>query len=566
MEGILFSELDKYVIEKDSLSLSESVDKWHVVPYECGDFSGRLLLSGERSKPCDISIRTGLSGWHKIFIGTVNMKSKDLFNLKLSSDESFSAMTSPTMEHKFSWTPTEYFEEFLWRCADLTGEELILRKPECMWNNASVLAFLRCVPMTEEEIDSYLNFKSNYTVHGHFDEDPNGEDGLISSPDILTRYGQLTGGEIKEMSLEFSFDYDTENKRVTPILYHDDGWRQGDANFISAKEKAYKARVDYLHSKGIKVYAANRMAVSEFFTPYSNPHWTYRRFVSEHPELYCKTRTGRVVKTCSYAYPEVRRYVIDRFCEMMRYDFDGVTLILHRGQHIGFEEPVVEQFSRLYPGIDPRRLPLSDERLTGVLTSFMTSFMRELRKALDEVREGLLINVITDYLPESSRSFGIDVAEWARLGLCDRVMQGIMETREEVSDCLDENGLINLDLYEEKLKSEPIIKRFHDTSLERALDGSKKYLNALSGTNTTYYATLPWPHRCPYSEYEGYKEALSELGITDYLSWNTNHTLLDVAEMHALLGRDKEFYTVNRYRTLSLDGVDMSEFNPNWRG
>ena len=55
-------------------------------------------------------------------------------------------------------------------------------------------------------------------------------------------------------------------------------------------------------------------------------------------------------------------------------------------------------------------------------------------------------------------------------------------------------------------------------------------------------------------------------GAKEFLLWNANHTLLDVAEMHAILGRTEEFYTVNRYRTLSIDGVDMSEFNPNWRG
>lgn len=566
MNGILFSELDKLVKEKSKLSTNESIDKWHIVPYECGNFSGRLLLSGELSAPGDITLKLGLSGWHKIYIGTVNMKSKDLFNLKLSSDKSFSAMTSPQMEHKFTWTPTEYFEEFLWKCADLTDEELTLRKPECMWNNACTLAFIRCVKMTDDEIVSYVEFNGNFNIHGHFDEDTNGEDSLISDSDILTRYGQLKGGEIKEMSLEFSFDYDTENKNVTPILYQDKGWRQGDADFVSLREKAYKARVDYLHTEGIKVYAANRMAVSEFYTPYSNPHWTYRRFVSEHPEFYCKTRTERIVRTCSYAYPEVRRYVIDRFVDMIGYGFDGVTLIFHRGQYIGFEEPVITEFARLYPGIDPRKLPYSDGRLNRVLTSFMTSFMHELRNALDSVKKGLLINVIADYSPKTSKNFGIDVAEWAKLGLIDGVMQGIMETEEDLTGCLDENGLIDLTSYEKKLMVEPVIKRFHDTSLQRGLEGSKEYLKAILGTKVRYYATLPWPHRCSYSEYGKYKAALSELGIFDLLSWNTNHTLLDVAEMHALLGRGEEFYSVNRYRTLSLDGVDMSEFNPNWRG
>jgi len=387
VEGIIFSRLNDIVKEKSNISDINTKDKWRVVPYKCGDISGKLLLAGELTRPEDITLSLGLSGWYKIFVGTVNMKSKNLFNLRLSSDKSFSAMSSPTMENKFLWTPTEYFEEFLWRCADLTGEDLILRKPECMWNNAVTLAFVRCVPMTQSEALEYTKLPSLCNIHGHFDEDTNGEDGLCSEGNYLTRYSQLTGGEISEMSLEFSFDYDTQSKTITPILYQDEGWSRGDSDFIKNKDEAYRARVDYLHSEGIKVYAANRMSVAEFFTPYSNPHWTYRSFVSDHPELYCKTRLGESVKICSYAYPEVRKYVIDRFVEMMKYGFDGVTLILHRGQHIGFEEPVISEFIKLYRGVDPRTLPASDERLGSVWCQFMTKFISELRLALDSVRQ-----------------------------------------------------------------------------------------------------------------------------------------------------------------------------------
>ncbi len=566
MEGILFSKLDELVLERSELSERTSADKWQVMPYRCGDISGRLLFAGELTKAKDVRLKLGLSGFYKIFVGTVNMKSKNLFNLRLSSDEGFSAMSSPTMESQYQWTPPEYFEEFFWKCANLTDEDLILRKPECMWNNGCALAFLRCVPVTNEEYLKISETKGDL-IHGHFDEDPNGEDTLNSDYDILTRYPQLTGGDLREMSLEFSFDYDNENADNSHILYQDAAWQRGDSRFIKIKDKAYKKRVDYLHGKGIKVFATNRMSVATFTAPYSNSHWTKLGFVDFHPEFYCKTRLGEPVKVCSYAYPEVRKYVIDRFVEMMKYGFDGVTLILHRGLHIGFEEPVLLEFSRIYPELDPHTLPVTDERLNGVWRSFMTEFMKELRLALDGLGRGrLLINVITDYTPKTSKNFGLDVGEWARLGLIDRVMQGIMETYEELDGVLDEKGLIDLKAYENKLKSEPVIRRFHGTSIEKALEGSRKYKAELDGTNVKYLATLPWPHKCSYSKIEEYKAALREIGITDFLSWNTNHLLLDVAEMHATVGRGEEYYTVNRYRTLMLDGSNMSEFNPNWRG
>jgi hypothetical protein len=141
-----------------------------------------------------------------------------------------------------------------------------------------------------------------------------------------------------------------------------------------------------------------------------------------------------------------------------------------------------------------------------------------------------------------------------------------MEVYEDLDDILSEDGSIDLDKYAEKIKRTAIIKRYHNTDVDKAILGSKKYMEALSGTTVKYSAALPWPHRVAYSQIELYKAALREIGVTDFLAWNTNHTLLDVAEMHAIQGREEEYYTVNRYRTLNLDGSNMSEMNPNWRG
>ena len=564
MEGIIFSDLDKYLVADDKTPNAHPSDKWQIMSYRCGEVSGNLLYAGELTQPSDVTLRLGLSGYYKIYVATVKMRSKNLFNLKLTSDEAFHAMSSPTMESKYTWMPTEYFEEFLWRAADLTNEDIILRKPECMWNNACALAFIRCVPITKEECDAYLTPSAGERIHGHFDEDPNGEDSLVTDSDLLTRYGQLIGGNINEMAIEFSFDYDITDEGLVNILKNEIEWQKRDERFILKKEIAYKMRVDYLHSHGIKAYAANRMSVASFTAPYS--HWK-NSFSDSHPEFYCRTRLGDTVNVCSYAYPEVRKYVIDRFVDVMKHGFDGVTLILHRGIHVAFEEPVIREFTARYPGVDPTLLPVTDERLNGVFSYFMTEFMKELRAALAPFCDGRAkINVITEYTPDTSRHFGIDVAEWARLGLIDRVLQGIMEVYEDLDGLTDKNGLIDKAKYSERILSAPVIKRYHTTDLCKAIDGSKKYLDILSGTGVEYSAALPWSHRVAYSKIEEYKAALREIGVSDFLAWNTNHTLLDVAEMHAVLGRGEEYYTVNRYRTQMLDGSNVSDFNPNWRG
>ena len=44
MRGVLFSNLDDIVINKDLISDCESLDKWHIIPYKCGKISGRITL------------------------------------------------------------------------------------------------------------------------------------------------------------------------------------------------------------------------------------------------------------------------------------------------------------------------------------------------------------------------------------------------------------------------------------------------------------------------------------------------------------------------------------------
>jgi hypothetical protein len=150
-------------------------------------------------------------------------------------------------------------------------------------------------------------------------------------------------------------------------------------------------------------------------------------------------RNGATLKVCSYAYDEVQDYMVSQLVGFMDYGFDGVSLIFHRGAHIGFEEPVIRRFAELYPDVDPFVLPAADERLNGVWSDFMTTFMRKLRNALDAASDRhLKINVITDYTPATSKLFGLDVERWAKEHLIDQVLQTIMETFEDLDGCLNQ--------------------------------------------------------------------------------------------------------------------------------
>lgn len=568
---VIFSSLEDAVINKDDLSPLPSEDKWQTMQYTAGDVSGRMVIAGELCHPRDLTVKLGLRGWHKIFVCTVNMKSVNYFCMRLSSDEGFSGMREPSYGKKFMWTPCEYAQEFFWKCANLSDEELIISKPDSHFRNTCTVLWVRCVPMTADETLEYKKRRGAGNVMVHFDEDTNAEDSLDSDEGLLTRFVDLKRTDVNECALEISFDYDTpDHKDIPTLLANDMGWHAGDVAFQKKKAHAYKLRCDFLHENGILAYAANRMSVTEFTPPYTNGQWTYKKFVNEHPKYYCTLRDKSKIAVCSYAYPEVRDYVINTLLSFMKYGFDGLTLIFHRGLHIGFDEPVIDMFSKKYPGLDPFTLPVTDTRLNGIWCDFMTAFMTELRRKLyAKCGSDKRINVVVDYSPETSVHFGLDTEKWARLGLVDGVCQGIMEMYEDLDGVLNDKGRIDLVKYKEKLKREPVLRRYHATDIEKIYEGAKKHLEICDRCGIDFYATLPWPHKVAPEAHAEYIEGLREIGVTKFLSWNTNHLLYDRPEAAAALSHSNatcEMTEVRQHRMTSLSGSNIGIFNPNWRG
>ncbi|NLV74627.1 MAG: hypothetical protein GXY52_08090 [Chloroflexi bacterium] len=553
------------------------------MPYETGEVQGTALAAGELTSPEDIRFKLGLRGWHKIFVAVLNLRSENYMYLKLTGDEGFTGLRSPFREHRHRWCPTEFAEEFYWKSADLTGEDIILSKPARieLVRNACCLLWIRCVPMTEEETAEYLAYhdtSATACIHGHVDGDRNTFDQSVDSEKLLVKEMPLCGTDISELSMEISGDIDneafltsTDDEDAALLTVSAECNLRGNRLFYENREKAYALRIDFLHRHGIRVYAANRMSVASFQTPFTSPAFQLA-FANHHPEYYAVMRDGSTVKVCSYAFEQVQTYVIDTLKEYVQYGFDGFTLLWHRGLHIAFEEPVIRRFEERHPGVDPFVLPVKDDRLNGIWCEFMTEFMRKLRAALDEAAgKRMQINVVSEYTPETARHFGLDVETWAREGLIDEILQSNMETFEDLEGCLREDGTIDLARYKEKLGRDYIIKRNHDTDVDRVLDGIPQYLPICKKYGVKFYAAFPWEHTVSPHEYPGIARRMKQAGAEGFFSWDTNGVVLDLPEFHAMsmTGHEKvneETYTVNYYRMLSLDGSNISAFNPNWRG
>jgi len=569
MEGIVFNNLYEKVVEKDRISNRMTPDLWYRMPYQIENLEGELLLAGELTKPQPLTIKPELSGWYKIYICFVNMRSDNHVYFKLTDDLAYDGIKTVGFDSPRTWCATEFAEEVYWKCADLTGQDIAMVKPDCGQRNAASVAWLRFVPMTEEEVAEYKAYrdcKDTRCVHFHFDEDTNLEDTVDSLYGLLTREAKLPNTDVETCTFEISFDYDgVYDANYTPIRIVDDVWNKKDLKFQPNKELAYMERIKLLHDADIKAYAGNRMSVASFHVPYSLNSWRIQ-FADKHPELYCKMRDGHAINVCSYAYRQTRDYVINNFKKYAQYGFDGFTLIFIRGLHIGFEQPVVERFKELYPDVDPFTLPVTDERLNGVWCEFMTTFMRELKEALPDKD----INVLTHYDPQSSKHAGLDVEQWAKEGLITSICQGHMEIYEVLDDCLDTNGFIDVDKYKAVNLKKQTIKRTVVDAVDKVVYGVGEYKKICDKYGIDFYAVMPWPHTGHYTKRREYADNLRAAGAEKFFSWNANQVVWNLPSYHvqSTLGHKKLFTEElkNFYKVISLDGNYIAGFNANWKG
>ena len=561
----------------DSKNISDicEIDKWRKINYETKLGKGTMLLAAQGSSPSSVEFDINLKGWHRIYISMIKLRSDSYTHIKLTDDLWYSGVRPSSAFPPAKWCVSEYIEEIYWKSADLTNQKIIMAKPGMTFGDfTSGLVWIRCVEMTESEINEHLNNLHKIPcVQTHFDEDLYSDEIYENEYDYLMKPAMMINSNADFCSYEYSFDYDRCDKTsYLPILNTDKGWRKGDYIFEEKKDKIIKNLLDFGKENKITFYAANRMSVSSFSTPYNRDSWN-KKFVKNHWEFYCRNRDNSIVNVCSYAYDEVQQYVIDGMVQMIKYGFDGISMLYHRGMHIGFEKPVIENFKKRYPEINPYVLPASDERLNGIWCEIMTGFMRKVKNTLDSTFDRHIpINVITDYSLESSKRFGLDVEKWAEEGLIDSASQADMETFEDLTDCMcdDNPEIIDMDKYNKRILDYPPIRRIYGTDVEYVCKNMKNYLELEEKYGVKIYNVLPWVHTVTLEEYEKIIEKMKQCGAKRFLSWNTNHIFSNLPEWHIVSSignyRDEKIVLRKHYRVLSLDNSCISHFNPNWRG
>lgn len=585
--SILISDLASSAIPNEHVSSKRSRKHWQAIRYETAGVQGTMLLAGQETSPSPVTITLRLKGWHRIYVCLAHIGGLMYTYLKLTGDRCSHGVI-PGRMNTLGWSPTEHVEESFWRCADLTGKNLILSKPVSCEPSSSALVWVRCVPMSDGDVAAYETDESRTDtriLHAHFDTDFIGNDALAGVDDYLVKLQSLRGSDVKICSQEVCFDqsgyYDDEPADDVGYKVSSRIRTERARKFHPIRGEVYRTMVDYAHETGILLYAAQRMNIASFDFPFGSPHYRVR-FCDEHPEYAIVTRDGRRIAEPSYAYPEVQDYAIQTLLDAYQYGFDGVTLIWTRGIHIGFEQPVVDRVLENHPGIAPCTLPASDERLHCVWCEIFTIFMRKLRAALDDAAKkaarpspGINVDVFCDI--RLGKHAGLDVENWVKEGLVTGVIQDNMVHFENLTDCMsdDNPALIDMDKYRLQLGQRVILRRRHGNEVAANLMAIAPFA-ALRQHGVDVFHAMPWEHSVPPAEFlrlakDMYANDASGLHLWDcngrvrYLpEWNVQRKLGHRDELDRFGNEESAYRTV--HRVLRWNDLDISYASPNWRG
>ena len=178
---------------------------------------------------------------------------------------------------------------------------------------------------------------------------------------------------------------------------------------------------------------------------------------------------------------------------------------------------------------------------------------------------------------KSSKNFGLDVETWAKEGLIDSVAQGIMTHYEDLTGCLDKEGLIDVGKYAEEIKKRSVVKRYFghdaDKNYKCIVEGSKELKGICDKYGKDYFGTLGW-ESIPEDMNIDLANEQRKAGVTKFISWNGNHKAkrLKLLAAEKYISRSLTDTDVKRpefvrcFRVLTLGGEDISSFSPNRRG
>lgn len=124
----------------DAISRDGLAGTWIAVDYEVDEGKGVMLFGLPELNPPPLTLRLGVTGWHEIRLGIfygsgAGFMEDRVLCAKLSNDATFSRFSREDHrsekdgnypEKELRWSD---IAEAFWKCADLTGQDLIISPP-----------------------------------------------------------------------------------------------------------------------------------------------------------------------------------------------------------------------------------------------------------------------------------------------------------------------------------------------------------------------------------------------------------------------------------------------------
>ena len=375
---------------KDKISTTNDTSMWCALPYENGKFSGRCVTSLKTPSPVELVCDPKLEGWYKIFICYPGMVQSRL-KIKLSGDEVYTNLRD--MDSFAS-------EEFLWKYADMTNQKILI-------HNSSILAALRFIPLSDEEVKEYQEFISRKDTRN-----------LYVSDYIDNSMRCYANTDVEWLASECCEQYETDPNAPYYVTHR------------QMYQQAKEAGIKLAHSLRLGYWGGGSF-------PYTFGG-SQGKFFDEHQDCHCIDRNGDVIHALSFAYPEVRRFRINTALEVVRCGGDAVSVMACRGvPFVLFEKPVADAFFEKY-GEYPYERPLDDVELNEIHCEFITKLFRELREALDNEfgKDKIEIHLRGVKDIDDCKYIGFDVKKLASEGLLQRVITHQRRFYESVPDSI----------------------------------------------------------------------------------------------------------------------------------
>ena len=388
-----------------------------------------MLVAGQNTGAPEIRYAPSRRGRHEVWFGLRSYGGEDQTHLqtKLTRDSAFSLLIHRGEDRA-------RIDEYYWKSADLTGQEIVLRQfrrqlvpgdPDSVANGCAGvwLAYIKLVPVREPQ--SGNEQKRLYAHHDAWSYTYQYRP--TSAADIRRELEPFRNTDFSRIYWEGGMGdrmYLPTKKGVSATDdWIEDPYRVGDRlaaeSWQALKRQGidpFRTALEHAHSLGMEFHATYRPAGFHF--PVPEDQWNTGGVYDKHPEWRGRDKQGRATPRLSYAWPEVRQVALGFIREMLAYPVDGVCIAYNRRPPlVEYEQPVVDSF-RKETGLDAARLDDPDARWLKFRARTLTQFMRELRAVAGKKR-------VTAIVMSSERENlfqAIDLEAWIGEGLVDTIV------------------------------------------------------------------------------------------------------------------------------------------------